>query len=96
MNLTATYLLDQFCVRHPGARILLARWVQGISASTLTNFNQLKQIYRHADYSAPYTIFNVGGNKSGKKIDTTLANKLAEYFHVTPQLFMTTVTTDLS
>jgi mRNA interferase HigB len=62
MNLTATHLIDQFCLAHPSARIPLARWVGGVSASTFTNFNQLKQVFPHADYAAPFTIFNVGGN----------------------------------
>lgn len=40
----------------------MARWMQGISASSFTSFNQLKHAFRHADYAAPFTIFNVGGN----------------------------------
>lgn len=40
----------------------MARWMRGLSASSFTSFNQLKQAFRHVDYAAPFTIFNVGGN----------------------------------
>ncbi|MYM21777.1 type II toxin-antitoxin system HigB family toxin [Duganella sp. FT135W] len=62
MNLIATHLIDQFCLRHPNARVSLARWMQVSSAFSFLSFQQLKKIFPHADYVAPFTIFNVGGN----------------------------------
>ncbi|WP_445229558.1 type II toxin-antitoxin system HigB family toxin [Duganella rhizosphaerae] len=63
MRLIATNLIDEFCLLHPNARAPVAHWRQVMSGTKFPDYVHLRQIFRHADYAAPFTIFNVGGNK---------------------------------
>ena len=62
MRLIATSLIDEFCSVHPNARAATAGWARVLSATSFANFNQLKKVFRQADYVAPFTIFDIGGN----------------------------------
>ncbi|MYM94667.1 type II toxin-antitoxin system HigB family toxin [Duganella vulcania] len=62
MQLIATNLLDDFCMRHPNARIPIAHWRKVMAGAFFPDYVHLRRTFRHADYAAPFTIFNVGGN----------------------------------
>ena len=55
--------LGDFTSRHPAARIPMACWVETVKTAHWTNFVELRQTYRSADYVGGYIVFNVGGNK---------------------------------
>lgn len=40
----------------------MRHWHTVLEKTTFSDFNDLKQAFQSADYVAPYTVFNVGGN----------------------------------
>jgi mRNA interferase HigB len=63
MHVISRRALREFWERHPPAKLPLAAWFRVFETTGFANFTALKRIFRSADYLAPYTIFDVGGNK---------------------------------
>ena len=63
MTLIGLPKLTEFWGRHPRARKPLEAWKTLIEKNSFKHFTHLKQTFGTVDYSAPDTIFDVGGNK---------------------------------
>lgn len=63
MNVIAVRTLREFWEHHDQAEGPLRDWYNLLRKANFDSFPQLRQTFRSADYAAPYTIFNVGGNK---------------------------------
>jgi mRNA interferase HigB len=55
-------LIEEFKKKHPAARSPLGNWSDIVAACTWSNLIDLKATFPSADYVAPYTVFNLGGN----------------------------------
>jgi mRNA interferase HigB len=55
--------LKLFWAKHPEASGPLRAWYTLTKKIDLHSFDSVRKIFRSADYSAPYTIFDIGGNK---------------------------------
>jgi mRNA interferase HigB len=55
--------LPEFWSDHPQARRPLTTWFKVFERSSFADFNAVERAYKAADCVAPYTIFDVGGNK---------------------------------
>jgi mRNA interferase HigB len=55
--------LREFWEIHPQAKEPLSVWFRVLERSKFADFNAIKATFGTADYVAPYTVFNVGGNK---------------------------------
>ena len=55
--------LVDFWTVHPAARAPLLAWFRTLERTQFADFNAIKRTYRAADYVAPFTIFDVGGNR---------------------------------
>lgn len=62
MHIISLKMLRTFWDLHPEAETVLRAWHTVLEQSELDNFAGLKAAFRSADYAAPYTIFDVGGN----------------------------------
>lgn len=63
MHVIAKPALVAFWKKHPDAQGALAAWHRTMEASSFADFNELRAIFASADYVAPFTVFNIGGNK---------------------------------
>ena len=63
MRVISRRALREFWEIHPQAKDPLSAWFRVMERSTFTDFNAVKGTFGAADYVAPYTIFDVGGNK---------------------------------
>ena len=63
MHVISRRTLREFWEQHPPAKTPLAAWFRVLETSEFHDFASLKKAFAAADYFAPYTIFNVGGNK---------------------------------
>jgi mRNA interferase HigB len=63
MHVISRRTLREFWEKHPPAKAPLAAWFRILETSEFPDFANLKRAFSAADYFAPYTIFNVGGNK---------------------------------
>lgn len=63
MRVISRRALREFWEKHPTATEPLAAWFRVMKSSSFAEFNALKRTFAAADYLAPYTIFDVGGNK---------------------------------
>jgi mRNA interferase HigB len=55
--------LREFCERYPAAKEPLAAWFRLMESTDFPSFSAVRRTFCAADYRAPYTIFDVGGNK---------------------------------
>jgi mRNA interferase HigB len=62
MRIISRRSLRDFWERHPQAEAPLIAWFRTVERSTYSDFNELRRTFPSADYVAPFTIFNVGGN----------------------------------
>ena len=62
MNVIALRTLRAFWEKHPEAETSLRVWYKLLVKTEPQTFNELKDTFNSADYSDPYTIFDVGGN----------------------------------
>ena len=62
MHVISEKALRSFWMKHPRAEISLKAWAVTMGRNVFTDFNDLKETFGSADYVAPYTVFNVGGN----------------------------------
>jgi mRNA interferase HigB len=63
MRVISRRALREFWEIHPRAKEPFSAWFRVMERTTFPDFNALKRTFAAADYVAPYTIFNVGGNK---------------------------------
>lgn len=63
MHVIAKPVLVAFWARHPEARAPLSAWHRLMEAGDFVDFNGLRATFASADYVAPFTVFNIGGNK---------------------------------
>jgi mRNA interferase HigB len=55
--------LREFWERHPSAREPLSAWFRLMESTHFSEFGAIKRTFGAADYVAPYTVFDTGGNK---------------------------------
>jgi mRNA interferase HigB len=63
MRVISRRALRDFWDLHPTAAGPLAAWFRLIERSRFADFSTLKRTFGAADYVAPFTVFDVGGNK---------------------------------
>jgi mRNA interferase HigB len=63
MRVISRRALREFWELHPQAKEPLAAWFRLMERNEFADFNAVKGTFGAADYVAPYTIFDVGGNK---------------------------------
>jgi mRNA interferase HigB len=55
--------LTDFWSKHPQSRSPLSAWFRTVQRTQFADFNAIKRTFRSADYVAPFTILDVGGNR---------------------------------
>ena len=63
MRVISRRALRAFWETHPQAKTPLSAWFRIMQRGQFSDFNALKITFGAADYLAPYTIFDIGGNK---------------------------------
>lgn len=63
VNVVSRKRLREFWEQHPEAGAPLGAWYKTLCKNDFTDLNDLHKTYPSADYAAPFTIFDVGGNK---------------------------------
>lgn len=62
MHIISLKMLHDFWHKHPEAEQVLRNWHTVAGHSRFVDFADLRQSFGSADYAAPYTVFDVGGN----------------------------------
>jgi mRNA interferase HigB len=62
MHIVSLRMLRDFWREHPAAEGVLRHWHSIAATTVFDTFNDLRRQFQSADYVAPYTVFNVGGN----------------------------------
>ena len=62
MHVISEKALRVFWEKHPRAGISLRAWSATMRRNVFADFNDLKETFGSADYVAPYTVFDIGGN----------------------------------
>ena len=62
MHIISLKMLRKFWQKHPEAEQSLRNWHAVAEHSRFVDFRDLRQCFGSADYVAPYTVFDVGGN----------------------------------
>jgi len=62
MHVISIKMLRDFWRKHPASERVLRQWHAVVEHTDLPDFNHIRATFNTADYVAPYTIFNVGGN----------------------------------
>lgn len=62
MHVISLKALQTFWQLHANAEPPLRHWHRIVEASRFDDFNHVRRVFGSADYVAPYTIFNIGGN----------------------------------
>ena len=63
MHIISRRALRDFWTVHPESKAPLAAWFRVLARSEFVDFNALRRTFASADYVAPFTIFNVAGNR---------------------------------
>jgi len=63
MRIINRKVLADFKFKHPQSIRPLVAWENTVSQSFYKSFPDLRKTFPSADYVAPYTVFNIGGNK---------------------------------
>jgi mRNA interferase HigB len=63
MRIISLKMLREFWREHPEDEQALRNWHTVAEHSRFANFADLRLSFGSADYVAPYTVFDVGGNK---------------------------------
>lgn len=63
MHVIAKPALIAFWTRHPDAKNPLSAWHRLMETGDFADFNELRDTFAAADYVAPFTVFDIGGNK---------------------------------
>jgi len=69
VNVISEKALRSFWETYPEAETPLKEWVKTFRVTDFTDFNHVRSVYARADYKAPLTIFNIGGNKYRLLVD---------------------------
>jgi mRNA interferase HigB len=62
MHIISLKALRLFWQVHPAAESPLRHWHTLVEQSGLGSFQQVREIFGSADYVAPFTVFDIGGN----------------------------------
>ena len=62
MRIISKKALIDFWIKHPNAKTPLEAWHRIVSKSNFYSFVEIKSTFNSVDYTAPYTIFDIGGN----------------------------------
>lgn len=62
MHIISIKMLREFWQKHPEAESVLREWHSVVEHVEFKDFNHVREFFNFADYVAPYTVFNVGGN----------------------------------
>ena len=62
MHVISEKALRTFWMKHPRAEIGLRAWAVTMRRNVFMDFTDLKGVFGSADYVAPYTVFDIGGN----------------------------------
>jgi mRNA interferase HigB len=63
MRVISRRALREFWETHPQAKEPLGAWFRLIESTDFVDFNGVRRTFGAADYLAPFTIFDIGGNK---------------------------------
>jgi mRNA interferase HigB len=63
MRVISRRALRDFWEIHPQAKAPLSAWFRVMEQTRFANFNAISASFPAADYVAPFTIFDIGGNK---------------------------------
>ncbi len=63
MHIISLKMLRDFWLRHPQSERPLRNWHSIVEHAHFADFAEIKKSFRSADYAAPYTVFDLGGNK---------------------------------
>ena len=63
MHIISRKALSNFWEIWPDAQTPLVAWFRIVKIGTFGDFNALKAAFGSVDYVAPFTIFDIGGNK---------------------------------
>jgi mRNA interferase HigB len=63
MRVISRRALREFWETYPQAQAPLSAWFRVMAHGEFSDFNAIKATFGAADYVAPYTIFDIGGNK---------------------------------
>src|SRR5882757_5151935 len=63
MRIISRKALREFWKIHPVAESPLVAWFRIVKLGKFADFNAIKRTFGAADYVAPFTIFDIGGNK---------------------------------
>jgi mRNA interferase HigB len=63
MHVISLKALRDFWRRHPDAEPALRNWHTVVEHSKFESFTAIRRSFRSADYVAPCTVFDIGGNK---------------------------------
>jgi mRNA interferase HigB len=63
MHIISRKSLREFWEIRPDSQTPLVAWFRVVEVGKFENFNALKATFSSVDYVAPFTVFDVGGNK---------------------------------
>jgi len=63
MRVISRRALREFWEKHGTAQGSLTAWFRLMQAGHFNDFHAVKTVFGSADYVAPYTVFDLGGNK---------------------------------
>ena len=63
MRVISRRALREFWEVHSAAKGPLTAWFRVMQSTDFADFNAIRKTFGAADYVAPYTVFDVGGNK---------------------------------
>jgi len=82
MHVISRRALREFWEKHPPAEAPLAAFHRVLKSGEFPDFSALKRTFGSADYLAPFTIFDVGGNKYRVIVDIKYKAQVAYIRHV--------------
>jgi mRNA interferase HigB len=63
MLINGKQIIDPLVAKYPEAVRPINRWITLTEASNWQSFVEVKNTFNATDYVAPYTVFDIGGNK---------------------------------
>lgn len=62
MHIITRKRLNKFVEKHPESKSSVIRWYKLVKKSKIASFNELQELFPHADKVGKLTVFNIGGN----------------------------------
>lgn len=62
MHVISKKAIEAFWLKHPTAKLPLQAWYRVVDSSSFETFTEVRKSFNVADYVAPYTVFDIGGN----------------------------------